>query len=208
MNRVALSTLAIVGLALVAGCSGGSNSPSTSAQPPTSGAATSTSAAGLAPPITQPKLDKAATFASKPCDLLTAAQYGTVRVSAPGKVGESVLGQECTWRTAQNPNTSVGGSFSVALSTKADAGLNNLYAKRDTYKAFEPATVSGYPSVHANTGTPFGEGDCFGYTSVSDTVTISVGVTVNDKAAAEYKNACGLADKVAEMVISTIKGGS
>ncbi|MGO1049519.1 DUF3558 family protein [Crossiella sp. CA198] len=208
MNRVALSTLVVAALALVAGCSGGSNTPSTSAQPPSSGAATSTSSAGLAPPITQPKLDKAAQYAPKPCELLTSAQYGTVRVSKPGKEGDSVLGKECSWTTAQNPNTSLNGLFSVALSTKADAGLNALYEKKSTYAAFEAATVAGYPSVHANSGVPFGQGDCFGYTAVSDAVTISVGVQISDKAAAEYKNACGLADKVAEMVISTIKGGS
>ncbi|MCO1582624.1 DUF3558 domain-containing protein [Crossiella sp. SN42] len=208
MNRVARSTFAVAALALVAGCSGGSNTPSTSAQPPTSAPATSTSQAGLAPPITQPKLDQAATFAPKPCDLLTEAQYKTFRASKPGEMGDSVLGKECTWRIAQNPNTSLGGSFSVALSTKADAGLNSVYGQRSTYKAFEEATVAGYPSVHANTGTPFGQGDCFAYTGISDSVTISVGVTTGDKAAAEYKNPCGMADKIAEMVISTIKGGS
>ncbi|MCK2241205.1 MULTISPECIES: DUF3558 family protein [unclassified Crossiella] len=201
MRRLAV---AVAGCALaLTGCAGGTTPPTT--PPPTSAAPTTS--AGLAPPITQPKLD-AAKFASRPCELLTAAQYGTVRVSKPGKEGDSVLGKECSWTTAQNPNTSLNGLFSVALSTKADAGLNALYEKKSTYAAFEAATVAGYPSAHANSGVPFGQGDCFGYTAVSDSVTISVGVQISDKAAAEYKTACGLADRVAEMVISTIRSGA
>ncbi|MGW0521522.1 DUF3558 domain-containing protein [Crossiella sp. NPDC003009] len=193
-------------LAAVAGCSGPSNPPASSGATSSASAATSTSA-GLAPPITQPKLDVAA-FEGKTCSLLTEAQYIELGAEKAGTARAAATGEICAWNTKRNPNTNLNGRFSVNINSKTAGGLNQIYADKSKYKYFEEKPVAGYPSVHINESVPFDSGDCGTAVGINDNVILNVVVLISDKAAPEYKAPCALADKVAEKVIATLKGGS
>ncbi|WHT20760.1 DUF3558 domain-containing protein [Crossiella sp. CA-258035] len=193
-------------LAAVAGCSGGGSGQTPA---PTSASATAapSSSKGQAPAITQPKLD-AAKWDGRTCELLTSAQTGQLRVTKPGKARSTPAGETCNWTVDASPGQSLTGSIGVNLNSKTEGGLNKIYADRSTYKHFEETTVAGYPSAHTNESVPFDSGDCGGVTGVNDNVILNVVVLTGDQKAPEYKAPCALADKVAEMVISTMKGGS
>ncbi|MGI8797953.1 MAG: DUF3558 domain-containing protein [Pseudonocardia sp.] len=146
-----LVSVALAGLVMLVGCTGGSVGPASTSQ-------------ALAPPVAQPKEARGV----DPCTLLTAAQLDTLgldptrvqRDDSAGLVG-------CRW-----PSKVFGFSVSSTLDTEPTRkGLTSLYSRRAGYPLFEPLQIDGYPAVHAELVI---SEDCTIYVGLSDTQVLDV----------------------------------
>ena len=167
---------------------------------------TSTSRAGEAPPIKSRELDLAS-YENRVCDLLTLAQLAPFAIKSPGKPSDQVgVGPSCNWNP---PDTTAGAMVDVAILSKVGYGWEGNYQRRDRWASFEYAgEINGYPVIHV-LATKIDEetGACTTDVGVRNDLVFTVDVNVNDTHSAEYKKPCSVSDRVAGLVIDTLKGG-
>lgn len=193
--RIAAAALGIAGIA--AGCSPVQGTPA-----PT----TTSSAAPAAPKVAHP-IDTAK-YQAAPCTLLTAAQVGTFGITTPGKVNSdsNALGPGCIWANPDNGQT-----FEVQFITANKAGLTALYINKDVIVNgggyWEATTIQGYPGVFNSQLDSRKTGDCSLAVGVTDTLTYNVAVTA-DRSTPQYNDPCGMATQIADMVMTTLRGGA
>jgi Protein of unknown function (DUF3558) len=167
---------------------------------------TSTSQSGGAPPIKSPELDLGS-YEQRVCDLLTLAQLAPFEIRVPGKAHEeSGIGQVCAWRS---PDVTTGVYVDLTILSKVGYGWEGVHQRRARWAKFESAgEINGYPAVHL-LATKIDEetGSCLTAAGVNQKVVFEVDVNVNDIHSAEYKNPCPVADRIAGLVIDTLKRG-
>ncbi|MEV7091769.1 DUF3558 domain-containing protein [Amycolatopsis sp. NPDC051045] len=193
-------TMAVVGLAfLLAGCStgvAGKPSPVASASPSDVGGA------GV-PKVSRP-LD-VSRFEKEPCVVLTPeqlAEFGITR--QPKSMPEDALGPSCTWNGLDEGGVTVGTRF---LSSGSLAGLYKKH-EQGGLPYFQPvADIAGYPGVLTDLLDVQPQGKCSAEVAVSDDRLYSVQVTISSDAK-DYANPCPVAQKAAELAVSTMKAGA
>lgn len=187
----------VLGIATLAGCSPVSGTPS-----PT----TTTSTGPSAPKVTNP-IDTTK-YQADPCGLLTAAQVAPYTVTTPGSVvdGTSALGPGCSWG-----NTNTGTTFIVQFITANKVGLTALYINKDIILKgggyFEPTTVQGYPAVFNSQADQRKDGTCSLAIGIADSLDYNVAVAMADFSP-KYNDPCGMATQIADMAMTTLRGGS
>jgi hypothetical protein len=203
MRRVALSTLVLVSVVVVSGCSTseGGKPIATSGATASSGVTTSTDNHG-APRVAVP-LD-GTSFLSTPCAVLTDTQLETLNLPKPGRPDtDSALarsaGPSCLWQNSDTPST-IGFGF---LSGNKN-GLSDTYRGRERFEGyFEPTEVDGYPAVFDDTSDFRADGSC--------NITVGISDTLAFRAAEDGPlgvKSCDRAKQVASMVIQTIRSGA
>jgi uncharacterized protein DUF3558 len=175
---------------------GMSTAPSTS---------TSTPPKGEVPPINSPDLDLTK-YVTRVCDVLTLAQLVPFATKAPGKPRDGIAGPVCSW---DPPDTTTGARVTVTIDSKVNYGWDGVYARKNNWAVFENAgEINGYPAVHiGGTKIDFSRGTCLTMVGASRDLVFDLGVFVNDTTSAEYTSPCSVSDKVASLVIDTLKGG-
>jgi hypothetical protein len=193
-----------VGLAaLLAGCStsvGGTPTPAQS-----SSTASSTGSSTDVPRVTSP-IDTSK-FEKEPCAALMPAQLADLGIGAQPKPDlENKLGPGCTWNGLDEP---AGLSVTGTLLT-IGGSLRNLYKKHAAGELpyFEPVPdVSGYPGALVDDLDSQPKGDCAMEVAVRDDLLYSVQVSLTPSSKS-YAAPCPVAQKAAEMAISTMKAGA
>lgn len=132
---------------------------------------------------------------SDPCQLLTSEQIQQVN-AGPAEPDRSEWGQSaCRWSNQQ---------FSTKVAPDTVQGIGIRWAaKIDGDDQGNPnARVSGYPAVHGGARELF----CSTTVGVSDTQTLTVHFTTGSEGRAnpEYADPCGMADKIAGMVLENL----
>jgi hypothetical protein len=178
------------------GCSPVSGTPSPS---------TTTSSRLSAPKVAHP-LDTTK-YQAAACSLLTAAQVAQYGITDAGNAGDgtSALGPGCSW-------SQLGGSgFTVEFITANKAGLTSLYINKDIIVNgggyWVATTVQGYPGVFNSSLDDRKTGDCSLAVGVTDTLTFNVALTA-DKSTPQYSDPCGMGSQIADMVLTTMRGGA
>ena len=166
----------------------------------------STSQTGQAPPINSLQLDLAS-YIHRVCDLLTPAQLTSFAIRSPGVPhDESGIGHVCTWKP---PDSTTGVSFDLTVLSDIGYGWEGIYQRKNRWAKFENAgEINGYPAVHL-LATKIDEetGICLTAAGVNRDVVFEIDVNVNDIHSAAYKMPCSVSDRVAGLVIDTLKGG-
>jgi hypothetical protein len=165
---------------------------------------TSTTQSGAAPPINSPELDLAS-YQGRECELLTKTQVAPFAIQASGVVRDSPAGTACTWTP---PDTTAGARIDVVILSKAENGWDGIYERRDRFKFFEDAgEINGYPAVHRDTSGNGTDGTCYTAVGVRRDLVFEVSVDMNVQDSPEWFAACRQSDKVASLVIDTLKSG-
>ena len=187
---------AVLGVAISAtGCSPVSGMPSP----------TTTSSRPSAPKVAHP-IDTTK-YQAAPCSLLTAAQVAPYGIATPGnpKDGTTPLGPGCRWAAIP------GSSFIVQFITANTSGLTSLYVNKDIILGgggyWVPTSVQGYPGVFNSSFDDRKTGDCSLAIGVTDTLTFNVALTA-DKSTPQYNDPCGMGSQIADMVLTTMRGGA
>lgn len=196
-----MKPLLVVGLALLAaGCSthvDGSPAPVTGVS-----AAPSASVPPGVPTVANP-LD-ASRYLKEPCAALTSVQVSQLGITTqPKPMPGDALGPSCTWNGFDEAGLSVGGRF-------LSRGLSNLYAQHAQGQVpfFQPvADVSGYPGVLTDSLDAQPQGKCDMVVGLRTDQVYSVQVTI-EADSKDYANPCPVAQKAAEMAVSTMKAGT
>ena len=187
---------AVLGVGIAAtGCSSVSGTPSPTTTP------SKPAAPKVAHPIDTTK------YQAAPCGLLTATQVAQYGISRAGNAsdGTTPLGPGCSW-------SQLGGSgLTVQFITANKAGLTSLYINKDIIVNgggyWEATTVQGYPGVFNSSLDDRKTGDCSLAVGVTDTLTYNVAVTA-DQSTPQYKDPCGMTGQIADMVLTTLRGGA
>jgi Protein of unknown function (DUF3558) len=160
---------------------------------------------GKAPPINAPELHLAS-YESRVCELLTSAQLAQLDIRGRGKPSDGASGPACKWNP---PDSSVGARIDLAILSKAQGGWDGVYDRRRSFAFFEEAgVIKGYPAVHRDVdGDHTDQGICATTVGVRRDLVFDVGVFVNGRESPEYKKACSVSDRVAGLVIDTLRGG-
>lgn len=204
-NRAVTALISsLSGLALLTGCSpetGGTPEPT--ARPTQSHQPGNGLPSDGAPTVENP-IDTAK-FEADPCSVATNAQLKNAGFAL--KQGnprlDNATGPECEWKFARSGYGVVAAKF-VSIS---DRGLSDIYDQRDTtYRALfeEVPSVAGYPAVIHNTLDNRKDGQCFLSVGVRDDQTYDVGaLLISDNP--DYTNPCKVAQKIAEIAVTTMK---
>lgn len=204
MARSVLKVTAAVTLALaaLAGCSSqGEAGP----QPTGSGSGSSTAPSddpsNGAPKVEHP-LDTGK-FQKDPCSVLTAAQVQSLGLSKKGEPDvKNALGPKCFFSGSAAP---VGMGFGVTFVTANTQGLASIYGQKDTLKVFDPQSIQGYPAIDYGVSDMRSEGSMGLAVGVTDQLTFEVDLDI-DKGAPNQSNPLPVAVKIADMVITNVKG--
>jgi hypothetical protein len=120
--------------------------------------------------------------------------------------GTSALGPGCYW--AQNDG---GTGFGVQFITSNTKGLSTLYAQKDSLNNggyFTPvADIQGYPAVLYSQVDDRSAGTCGIAVGVTDSLDYSVTLT-SASSAPSRSNPCPVVQKIADLVMTTMRGGS
>jgi hypothetical protein len=206
-SNVLLATLATAMLA--AGCSSTSQGQPIPRDHPVSPSSTPSSTASPPPetpaaPTVENPLDASA-YLDNPCTVLNAAQLanlGVVRPGIPeteGPIAEHI-GPQCIWHAAPEVNSSI----DVGFITGDDHGLGALYAARETQEYFEETTVQDYPAVFHSGVDLRVNGSCNISVGISNTLSFRT----SEDGGRTASDACARAKKVAEAVVTTLKGAA
>lgn len=195
--------------AVLVGCSSGAvpGTPTSGGASASSAPASATEAPGDAPKVPNPL--PASALNGNPCDAaLTSDQVtGFIGTTKSPQSREIDSGPACTWFSVDG----VSGQINVYYNTKVGDGLNAAYQNaRPNADRWEPTTVQGYPAV-AYTQKGMGQsttGTCNVFVGIRDDLTFGVGLTVGDNARARGVDSCAGANKVANAVLTNIKGRS
>jgi hypothetical protein len=197
---VVISTM--VGSVLVlSACTGNRTTPTTSSTPPAS-----TSSAATVPHSGAPKVESplpAKVLDGTPCDsALSSEQLKQFlgETTAP-KTSDDTLGTTCSWSSASGS----GAGFAIAYQTKSAQGISlayqNVQPKAARWQVLD--AVQGYPAVAYSDFDD--KRHCVVVVGISDELAFSVSLTIGDSASAQGKDACTLAPRMADAVMTNVK---
>lgn len=182
--RVASAVLALA--AVLVGCSAGGVAP-TGADP--TPALSPSAAAGLFPPVSNPK-NLAAIL---PCLLFTPTQLEANRIDQHGRPKDVLGSAGCEWgdraRTRQI-------RIFVDLGSEV---LRNIYAKRETFPLMEVTRVGGYPAIR--TMDDVNGSTCYFRVATAERQTLVLGFT---SLQGGPEDPCAPAKALAEIVIGNL----
>ncbi|MBB2933181.1 hypothetical protein FHX82_000201 [Amycolatopsis bartoniae] len=165
---------------------------------PTSGsAATSSSAAQLAPSVPNPLPTDA--LVADPCSALSASQVTQIGLTGSGDVTQNDAGSSCTWKSATSSLNSV---FVAPLKANKN-GLGDIYANKAKDQYFEPTTISGYPAVYAGISDTRSDGDCSLWVGVTDELAVNVQTQIGS--GPNKSNPCPVTERVATAMIQHLQ---
>lgn len=202
IKTAAVVFTAVATLGVLAGCgtrTAGHASPQPSSAQPSSSSGPQVPNSG-APRVKNPL--KTDAFRKQPCSVLTKPQLEKLDLHAKGKPDpHGGIASACDWHDEKGVT---GGTYSIGF-IRGGAGLSGPYSNRtgDFFKEIDP--ISGYPSVISMTGDHRSQGSCNIYVGLNDHQALGVGATM-DPDAPNYDNPCGVAAKLAEKVVETVKG--
>lgn len=162
---------------------------------------------GEAPTVQNPL--PASVLDGNPCDsALTTEQVASFigTTKAPQR-SDIATGPQCTWFSVDG----VSGQISVYYNTKAGGGLNATYRNvRPDADRWEPMTLQGYPAVAtAQKGlSQSTTGACNAFVGISNDLTFGVGLVLGDNARERGVDSCAGVQKVANAVLTNLKGRS
>ncbi|MCO1577803.1 DUF3558 domain-containing protein [Crossiella sp. SN42] len=186
---------------LLAGCDG-PPAPSTTLPATSGGGPPASSAPSDAPTVPSPDLDTNR-FAANPCGMLTTEQAKQVAGGLPGEVRESALGPSCNWKAA---DTAAKNNLAITVNNQI-GGIAQFYARKSTFKVWEPVQVGGYPAVIALDSDARNMGLCALEIGTAQKTMVSVDTRLS-VSAADYANPCQRTLAIGEMVVATLKGGN
>jgi len=199
-NVVVISTM--VGSALVlSACTGNRTAPTTSSTPPAS-----TNSAAAVPNNGAPKVENplpAKALDGSPCDsaLTTAQLKQFLGDTTVPKTSDDTLGTTCSWSSTSGS----GAGFAIAYQTKSDQGISlaykNVQPKAARWQVLD--AVQGYPAVAYSDFDD--KRHCVVVVGISDELAYSVSLTIGDSASAQGKDACTLAPKTADAVMTNLR---
>ena len=195
--------LALGLIVVLAGCSGKvRGNPDPASSTPAAASPSADVPAGV-PKVAHP-IDTAR-FEKEPCAALTAGQLAQLRITtAPKPDAGNKLGPGCEW----NAYDEIGLTVGAALLT-AGSSLATLYKQNEQgdWKLFKPvADVAGYPGVLLDELDAQPKGNCGLSVAVRDNLIYSLSVTISS-GSKDYGNPCPVAQKAAELAVSTMKAG-
>ncbi|MFI6302821.1 DUF3558 domain-containing protein [Amycolatopsis thailandensis] len=191
---------------MLAGCSGGDGTPSTSPLPPFSTSQTASEQAlpyAGAPKVSMPFPEKI--FTIDPCTDTLDADQTLKAVGKPAetkRVDAETVGPGCQWL-----NTMTGGQAIMRFATKLKGGLSPIYEnvkpKAEIWKPI--SSLQGFPAVAYVTpsgGTP----DRFCQLSIgaTDNTTIELTINLGDTSRGK-KDPCESANTVADLVMTSLR---
>ncbi|MGH3520273.1 MAG: DUF3558 domain-containing protein [Haloechinothrix sp.] len=210
--RVTTALLAgLASAALIVGCSddstNGTPQPAGGQPPQTAQQPDSALPHSGAPKVTDPI--ETAAFEADPCGVVTEVQLKSMGMTLDEFEPELDFpaGPKCDWLL--HPVRA--GSFGGAFLTANPEGLSNFYAKdkADEWGYFEEVDpIKGYPAVVVALNDPPGEGFCNLEVGLRDDLAFSVGVSGSWEESPLYDDPCGVAQKLAELVIKNMKGSA
>lgn len=202
MKRVKFAVISMVSI-LLAGCSS-SISGSATPSPDVNASAPSNVGGTGVPKVANPI--NTARYEQDPCAALTGEQLQKLNITTQPKADLSnKLGPDCTWNAFDQIGLTVGATLLTAGSS-----LVNLYKlhEQGSFPYFQPvADVSGYPGVLLDDLDAKPKNMCGMSVAVRDDLIYSVQVTI-DPDKEEAKDPCPVAQKIAEMAVSTMKAGA
>jgi hypothetical protein len=142
-------------------------------------------------------------FEKAPCTTLTSEQLGQLSITTPPQPDPgNKLGPGCEWNAYDEVGLTVGGRLLTVGSS-----LAKLYRQHEQggLPFFQPTEVSGYPAVLTDSLDAVPKGKCSAEVGVRDDLLYSVQVTISSDSK-DYANPCPVAQKAAELAISTMKG--
>lgn len=207
--------LAVCGLlaaaTLVAGCSG-----MTPGNPqPTGGSdQTASTGSGALPSNGAPKVQSpldTSKFQSNICSVLTSGQLSQVQVTGSGQSDSNGAGPNCKWTGKKASQAAPGDlrKIGVTAMTSNDTGLSSFYRDKSTLKVFKPlGEIGGYPAVQydgSGSTASADTGGCDIAVGVTDKLTFSIDTVTEPGGGVDV---CTKTQKLAEMLVTTLKGGS
>lgn len=178
---------ALFALAALAGCSDKSGG---SAKPETTSTSTNTTDSSGTPSGPELSLAK---FLQNPCDVLTPAQTASLGKFKEPASRKSPLGPSCRWASQ---DSTVGSSISVSLGDGQE--YDSLLSNSRKSPVFKEVKVDGLRAFSSD-DTDGTEG-CSTFVETGKQSTVVVQTHVSDK------KPCEFAEKVAAVVITTLKG--
>ncbi|QRP48088.1 DUF3558 domain-containing protein [Amycolatopsis sp. FDAARGOS 1241] len=205
MARARHVSIAIVGLAVicaVSACSGtsGTASPMSTGNPsPTTGGQQSGSAA---PEIANPL--PASLIQGDPCAVLTSSQVDSLFSRPPqrGAAEDTGVAKSCSWSDVDR-----GSQIGIQLVYSWKDGLGTVYATQGRGFFKELAPVQGYPVVAYGPSDDRSKGFCNVAIGIANNAAFEADVRVAN-AVVGQGDPCDDARKVADLAITTLKGGA
>ncbi|MCC8244986.1 DUF3558 domain-containing protein [Saccharothrix luteola] len=143
-----------------------------------------------------------------PCSALTATQVQTLGLAGTtGKDDSRASGKACMWSGFTGPSGLIVSLRFVAGS----GGLDNLYNLRSSYKLFEPQSeIQGLPAALVAVLDNRARGECGLAVGLTDSQHILITVISRTGAdpAPRIGEPCVVAREAADLMLTTIKGGS
>ncbi|MCO1578796.1 DUF3558 domain-containing protein [Crossiella sp. SN42] len=181
---------------LLAGC-GGPSTPSVTTT--SSGVTTSSSVPSDVPTVPSPDLDTSR-FAADPCGMLTTEQVKQVGAGVRGVPEENPLGPSCVWN---GKDSAARNTFAVTVNNQI--GLADMYARKSSFRVWEPAKVGDRPAVIAMDDDVRSMGHCRLDIATAQKTMVNIDVRLS-VAASDRGNPCPRATTIGEMVLATLKG--
>lgn len=210
MLRIVCAGATLIVAATTLGCSSSRAGQAEPGSASSSGASSTTSAGDRLPYAGAPRVDNPLDvdkFKQDPCAVLTAQQLRSLDVRAQGKFGSSALGPTCTWQDDYGPS---GAGFDANFLV-GGTGLSGIYNNRGKKLLFfqEIPPVQGYPAVIAGPDDARSKGICELSVGLNDRQILDVSVTMRGEPdpAPNFRKPCAVAQKLAEEMVKTIKGG-
>jgi Protein of unknown function (DUF3558) len=207
-NLLSALVTVLVTAVLAAGCGSTTSGEPTPVDPPPVDRPDPPSSTSSPPPRTETAptvkdpLD-ASRYLDRPCTVLNDAQLAGLGVIRPGisetegAIAENI-GPQCIWHAEPEVNSTI----DVGFITADEHGLGGLYAARETQEYFEETTVGGYPAVF-HSGVDLRErGSC----NISVGISHTLSFRSAEEGVLDASRACARAKKVAEAVVTTLKG--
>lgn len=146
--------------------------------------------------MTEP-INDTAKFDSAPCTALTAAQLASIDKFADGKPGHGA-GSNCDWEGARV-------AFTITAVTDSD-GLSAVYQEKSNMGIFQPVDpIQGHPAVLYGVSNRLSKGQADLSVGINDHITYSVDVNVSN--GPDMAQPDKLAEKIADLMITTMKSG-
>ncbi|MET9263031.1 DUF3558 domain-containing protein [Amycolatopsis sp. NPDC004079] len=141
-----------------------------------------------------------------PCKVLTDAQVKTLFSGVSPEVQPSQdtgVAKQCRWS-----NPSRGSGIGVQLVYAWKDGLGHVYAKKNEGFFEELAPVQGYPVVAYGPTDDRPTGRCSVAIGIADDAAFEVDVKLADSQAGKGADPCQDAQHVADLAVTTLKGGA
>jgi uncharacterized protein DUF3558 len=140
-------------------------------------------------PTGPPELDLAS-YERRVCELLTYGQLAVFAIRDPGTPAADDNGPKCNWQ----PGWATGSYVGVTIPSRLGYGLDGVYARKAQWPFFEEAG-----DINGTAGT------CITVVGVRRDLLLETYALVSSRTVPEYGHACSVSDRVASMVIDTVR---